>query len=674
MADKDKKIDPFDVEALEKSLNDSATRVSTIWVSFLLFGLYLTIAAGNVTHRQLFLEDPIKLPVLNIDLPLVGFFFLAPVLFVILHAYVLLQVLLLARTAVAYNEAVDHNVKNDVYNARVRQRLANTLFAQIFAGSPRERQGIIGALLRAMAWVTLAIIPILIFFVFQYKFLPHHHHYATWLHRILTAIEFCILVLLWPMVLEPIRDFDWRHIMNKRIVWAVTPIFIFFSLFFLSFPGEIHTNLASLRPSRTVSCEGNSVWGHIAGSLIPNGFDRLSLAREHFVDDERLLKIEDNTKAKGLEPYEGERIRILRGRNYDCGDFRYTDLRRITFDESSFLGAKLDFADLRGVTLNGVQLQSASLKYAQMSGAQIRGRLEGAELVGATLFGTDLSGSTLQGAVFYDARLGGAILDSVYAQGANFRLADLRGASLIRSNIQGGVFAQAKLAGANLSNAALQAADFDGANLEGVMFFGSQLQGATFNGSNMMYSLVHSANLWRSSGEGIDCIHRAPRINNPRLEALVDGPRTASEFVERVLVDVPLAKKEHTRERLMSRLVAPGTTEGEPTENDLIACAAKAPELSDNLHQFYHANQLSGVGCRDNSGQGFIIKGIYALWIDRTFSELPHLAYRLAGRFLGLDGNCPATTYLSDGQKDVLREIASGPPPADQVVPSRPAQ
>jgi hypothetical protein len=28
-----KKIDPFDVEALEKSLNDSATRVSTIWVS-----------------------------------------------------------------------------------------------------------------------------------------------------------------------------------------------------------------------------------------------------------------------------------------------------------------------------------------------------------------------------------------------------------------------------------------------------------------------------------------------------------------------------------------------------------------------------------------------------------------------------------------------------------------
>jgi hypothetical protein len=66
--------DPFDVPALEKSLNDSAVRVSTIWVSYLIFGLYLVIAAGNVTHRQLFLSEPIKLPVLNVDLPLAGFF------------------------------------------------------------------------------------------------------------------------------------------------------------------------------------------------------------------------------------------------------------------------------------------------------------------------------------------------------------------------------------------------------------------------------------------------------------------------------------------------------------------------------------------------------------------------------------------------------------------------
>ena len=60
---------------------------------------------------------------------MVGFFFLAPILFVIFHTYVLLQVLLLGRTAAAYNEAVEHTIKVAADNARVRQRLANTLFA-----------------------------------------------------------------------------------------------------------------------------------------------------------------------------------------------------------------------------------------------------------------------------------------------------------------------------------------------------------------------------------------------------------------------------------------------------------------------------------------------------------------------------------------------------------------
>src|SRR5258708_32305656 len=161
------KPDPFDIAALERSLNDSATRVSTIWVSYLIFALYLLIATGTATHRQLFLEEPLKLPALNIDLPFFWFFVLAPILFVLLHLYVLLQVLLLARTAAAYNEIVNRAIESAPENALMRQRLANTLFAQIFAGSPREREGWLGWLLPAMAWITLALAPIYIILAFQ---------------------------------------------------------------------------------------------------------------------------------------------------------------------------------------------------------------------------------------------------------------------------------------------------------------------------------------------------------------------------------------------------------------------------------------------------------------------------------------------------------------------------
>jgi hypothetical protein len=134
MADK---LDPLDVGALEGAVNDSAGRVSGLWLSFVAFSAYLAAAASMISHRQIFLEEPIRLPTINIDLPLVASAILLPLLFVIYHVFVLLQVVLLARTADAYNDAIEHGVADPVDQTRVRQRLANTLFAQLFAGSPR---------------------------------------------------------------------------------------------------------------------------------------------------------------------------------------------------------------------------------------------------------------------------------------------------------------------------------------------------------------------------------------------------------------------------------------------------------------------------------------------------------------------------------------------------------
>jgi hypothetical protein len=66
--------DTKEAEALAAALNHSAERVQTLWFSFLTFMLYLAIATGTTTHRMLFLEEPLNLPVLNIKLPLLGFY------------------------------------------------------------------------------------------------------------------------------------------------------------------------------------------------------------------------------------------------------------------------------------------------------------------------------------------------------------------------------------------------------------------------------------------------------------------------------------------------------------------------------------------------------------------------------------------------------------------------
>src|SRR5438309_2106812 len=80
-----------DLQALRDAVVDAAAVGGGLWLSYLFSLLYLAIAAGAVTHKDLFLENPVKLPFLNVELPLLAFFVLGPLLFEILHAYTLLH-------------------------------------------------------------------------------------------------------------------------------------------------------------------------------------------------------------------------------------------------------------------------------------------------------------------------------------------------------------------------------------------------------------------------------------------------------------------------------------------------------------------------------------------------------------------------------------------------------
>jgi hypothetical protein len=76
-----------DLEAIKKAVDEAASVGGGLWLSYLFVLFYLALAAGGVTHTDLFLESPVKLPFLNVELALLAFFFLAPILFIIVHAY-----------------------------------------------------------------------------------------------------------------------------------------------------------------------------------------------------------------------------------------------------------------------------------------------------------------------------------------------------------------------------------------------------------------------------------------------------------------------------------------------------------------------------------------------------------------------------------------------------------
>jgi hypothetical protein len=125
--------DPRDLDELQKALNDTARNTAVLWIAFITFLLYLAIAFGSVTHRDLLFATQVKLPVLNTDLPLVGFFVVAPVLLTVFHFYILLQLLALGAKADAYNKLLAQEALWDPWKIAVFHRFVDAIVVDVVA-------------------------------------------------------------------------------------------------------------------------------------------------------------------------------------------------------------------------------------------------------------------------------------------------------------------------------------------------------------------------------------------------------------------------------------------------------------------------------------------------------------------------------------------------------------
>ena len=229
-----------DLEAIRKAVDDAASVGGALWLSYLFVLFYLAVATGAVTHTDLFFENPVKLPFLNIELPLLAFFFLAPVLFIIMHAYALEHLVMLTKKAKRF-----HN-KNDGKDERaenLRWQLPSNIFIQFLAGPKDIRSGHFGTALRAIAWITLVIAPILLLLMMQIQFLPFHSSFITWTHRVILFADLWLLWWLWRSILwDEVHDDPTRRPAWTVVCRALSLCVVLFSGVVATFPGEWQEN------------------------------------------------------------------------------------------------------------------------------------------------------------------------------------------------------------------------------------------------------------------------------------------------------------------------------------------------------------------------------------------------------------------------------------------------
>jgi uncharacterized protein YjbI with pentapeptide repeats len=477
------------LSALEKAVNDSAGKAGVLWTSFITLGTYLLIATGSVTHRNLFLNSGIKLPVLGVELPVTGYFLVAPMIFLIFHFYLLLQLEGLSEKVVDYNLVLNETMKAGVDRRRARWRLDDFPFLQFLAGVRERRTGIAGKLQILISWITIVLFPIVVLLQLQIAFLPYHSESVTWLHRACLIGDLGLIWFFWHAFRRNSERSRRRRVAVAAVEIVGTLLVLIFSLALATFPGEaMYRNAVATAVDAVVSFafrdqavsasryffEGDvdGVTGQPA-SLFAN---RIILPGERFHDETKKTEVSV----------------ALRGRN-----LRGAILQRTDLSFADFTGAVLVEASFAGAKLHRARFGCAAKLRLKMGGRSSRIDSCDDERA-ADLRGADFTEAALHGVFFNHAKLHGARFSRAMMQGMSADDADLSGASFTYARLEGSSFVGATLVGASFSAAQMQGADLSTADLSNATLFRTQLQGARLQAAELTNATLQGVNLYRS--------------------------------------------------------------------------------------------------------------------------------------------------------------------------------
>ncbi len=506
---------PVNPYSLLEAVNSSSDTANTGWLIFLAIMTYLVIAVAGVSHEALLLETPVQLPILQVKIQLKQFFQFAPIVLVLFHLGILSQLVLLARKALEFDQAIRYLELSNKRTHPLRLELHNFFLVQAIAGP--QRSVVMSAFLNLISWLTIVILPVVLLLYMQVAFLPYHDVTTTWINRIFLTIDIAGLLLIGVFLMRAETSFlqaflrtTVSHPLSVVATTLVLAVVAYLSYFAATVPGERLDRIGQKLTGWSAPASAARVQqGGFALPFLDASDDGALFGifrRNLVVTDSDLIRDREEGGDKALRL----RGRDLRNAKLDRTDFSGADLTGATLDGASLIGANLERASLSCaepdtvlLSDNRVAARCASAKGADLSRAKLgQAKLWGIDLTGAKLDEAQLEGVELSNALLTAASLSNAKLDKaeltggVQAQGVNLLNASLQGADLTGAQLQLADLSSASLQGALLNFARLDGAVLRDANLEAASLQQARLLGVDMTGMKMTGSDLRGAVIW----------------------------------------------------------------------------------------------------------------------------------------------------------------------------------
>ncbi len=196
-----------DAEALLDTANSASQHVAVLHVAFMALCAYVLVIVFGTTDMDLLIGKGVQLPVVDVTVPIVGFYAFAPYLVVLVHFNLLLQLQLLSRKLYALDPAAPEEERI----GGLRDRLHIFPFTYYLVGRPRSI--IVRRLLGIVVGITLLVLPLATLLVLQLRFLAYQDQAVTWAQRIAVWLDVALVFALWPVIMD--RGDSWRNYLSR---------------------------------------------------------------------------------------------------------------------------------------------------------------------------------------------------------------------------------------------------------------------------------------------------------------------------------------------------------------------------------------------------------------------------------------------------------------------------